>query len=457
LDPENHYEAVNVDVQQGNPHSLMWWMRRLITLRKRWRAFGLGTMEFIQPENRKILACIRRYQDETILVVANLSRFVQPVELDLSAYQSRVPVELFGLTEFPVITDKPYFLTLGPHAFYWFSLEARTAAQVQAVGAPVGAGARPLFNVGADWEEIFGDYHQLQFERALQTWLVSRRWFAGKARTIKGVHVRELIPVPLGDTAKAFFAFLQVEYTQNEPDTYVLPMACAFGEQMDAICRDWAPLVIARVSIKTPQADGVLYDAISNKEFCRALLEVIASRRGLQGIHGTVTSMHTSFLRQLRIAGSLNLEPSVGKAEQSNSSVVFGDKLVLKLFRRLDEGENPEFEISRLLTSQRFAFSPPLAGALEYQSDREEPMTVAVLSSFLPKCKDAWEFTLDTLSRFYERVESLPNENRLAKVPSGPLEKLAAGGPPPEAVEMVGSTSKARRCSVSARPPCTWL
>ena len=440
LDPENHYEAVNVDVQHRNPHSLLWWTRRLITLRKRWRAFGLGTLEFLQPENRKILACIRRWQDETILVVANLSRFVQPVELDLAAFQSRVPVELFGLTEFPVITDKPYFLTLGPHAFYWFSLEVKAAAQVQVVGTPVGPEARPLFTVDAAWEEIFGDYHQMQFERALQSWLVSRRWFAGKARTIKGVHVRELVPIPLAGSATACLAFLQIEFTQNEPDLYVLPLVCAFGEQMDSVCRDWAPLVIARISVKNPQADGVLYDAIANKEFCRVLLDIIASRRSLQGSHGTVTSMHTSFFRQLRIAGALNLEPAVSKSEQSNSSVIFGDKLVLKLFRRLDQGENPELEISRLLTAHRFPYAPPLAGALEYHgTNDEEPMTIGILSSFLPKCRDAWEFTLDTLGRFFERVESLPPEERLAKVPSVPLDKLANGDPPPDAVQMVGA------------------
>ena len=441
LDPENHYEAVNVDVQQRNPHSLLWWMKRLITLRKRWRAFGLGTMEFLHPENRKILVCIRRYQDETILVVANLSRFVQPVELDLSAFQNRVPVELFGRTEFPQITDKPYFLTLGPHAFYWFSLEAKAGAQVQASGAPVGAGARPLFNVTNDWEEIFGDRHQLQLERALQPWLLSRRWFGGKAQTIKGVHVRELIPVPLeSSTDKAFFAFVQVEYNQNEPDLYLLPLACAFGEQMDTICRDWAPLVIARINVKDPPADGVLYDAIANKDFCRALLEAIASRRILPGGNGELASMHTAVLRQLRIAGSLKLEPSIGKAEQSNSSVLFGDKLILKLIRRLDYGENPEAEIGKYLTTHRFPFSPPLAGALEYrQPGREEPVTVATLGSFLPKCKDAWEYTLDTLGRFYERVESLPPEERTAQVPNMPFEKLAAGELPKNAVEFIGA------------------
>src|SRR5271170_7002449 len=153
LDPENHYEAVNVDVQERNTHSLLWWMRRLITLYKSRNAFGRGTIEFLQPENRKIFACIRRYENEIILVVANLSRFVQPVELDLSAFQSLVPVELFGRAEFPQITDKPYPLTLGPHSFYWFALE--TKAPPETKGVPVSAEARAILSVEEDWEEIF--------------------------------------------------------------------------------------------------------------------------------------------------------------------------------------------------------------------------------------------------------------------------------------------------------------
>jgi maltose alpha-D-glucosyltransferase/alpha-amylase len=442
LDPENHYEAVNVDVQQRNPHSLLWWMKRLITLRKRWRAFGRGTMEFLQPENRKILACIRRWQDETILVVANLSRFVQPIELDLAAFQGRVPVELFGLTEFPPITDKPYFLTLGPHAFYWFSLEAKTGAQVQTAGASVDATASPLLTVTNDWEEILSDSYQIQFERALKSWLPTRRWFVGKERTIKNIRIRELIPVQLcvPVPSHAFFAFVQVEYTQTDPDYYTIPFACAFGEQMDAICREYAPLVIARVNVKDPAADGVLYDAIANKEFCRILLETIAGRRGLPGNHGELMSTHTAVLRQLRMTGALNLEPSLVKTEQSNSSIIFGDKLILKLFRRMDSGENPELEINRYLTARRFPYSPPLAGAMEYRYERQQdPVNVAVLNTFLPKCKDAWEFTLDTLGRFYERVQSLPQEQRVAKVPALPLAKLAAAGPPPDAVDYIGA------------------
>src|SRR5436305_4608660 len=119
IDPQYHYEQVNVESQQNSPYSLLWWMKRLISTRKRYKAFGRGTMEFLHPENRKILAFVRRYEEETILVVANLSRLVQCFELDLPAYRGMVPVELSGGTHFPEIGERPYFLNLGPFAFYW--------------------------------------------------------------------------------------------------------------------------------------------------------------------------------------------------------------------------------------------------------------------------------------------------------------------------------------------------
>src|SRR5215467_3011441 len=122
IDPDAHYEAFNVEAQQNNAHSMLWWMKRLIAMRKRYKAFGRGTLEFLFPDNHRVLAFIRRYQEEVILVIANLSRFVQYARLDLSAFKGTSPVELFGRAEFPPIGDSPYFMTLGPHSFYWFSL-----------------------------------------------------------------------------------------------------------------------------------------------------------------------------------------------------------------------------------------------------------------------------------------------------------------------------------------------
>src|SRR5205823_13925877 len=123
IDPEYHFEAINVEAQLANPNSLLWWMRRLIALRKRYRAFGRGSLEFLYPENRKVVVFLRRFEDERILVVANLSRHAQYVELDLREFAGMTPVELFGGNEFPRVGELPYLLTLGPHAFYWFAIE----------------------------------------------------------------------------------------------------------------------------------------------------------------------------------------------------------------------------------------------------------------------------------------------------------------------------------------------
>jgi maltose alpha-D-glucosyltransferase/alpha-amylase len=423
LDPENHYEAVNVEVQERNNYSLLWWMRRIIALYKRQNAFGRGTIEFLHPENRKIFTCIRRYENEIILVVANLSRFVQPVELDLSAFQSLVPVELFGRAEFPPVTDKPYPLTLGPHAFYWFALETKIPPETK--GVPVSAGARTILNVEEDWEEIFDDRHHIQLERALQSWLPSRRWFGGKAKTIKYVRVQETIRVSLG-AEKAFFAFLQVEYVQAEPDIYVLPLACAVGEPAEIISRDSAPFVIARLNFNQTNQSGALYDAVASKEFCRALLELISKQQNLDGKSGALEATHTPEFEKILADSGGALEPSPSKAEQSNSSVIFGENLILKFFRRLDFGTNPDLEILKFLTAQKFPSAPQLAGALEYRAGREEINTVAILTTFVPKAKDAWEYTLDSLGKFYERVQTLPPEKRAPQMPVANLAKLAA-------------------------------
>jgi maltose alpha-D-glucosyltransferase/alpha-amylase len=442
LDPENHYEAVNVEVQERNNYSLLWWMKRVIALYKRQNAFGRGTIEFLHPENRKIFACIRRFENEIILVVANLSRFVQPVELDLSAFKSLVPVELFGRAEFPVITEKPYPLTLGPHAFYWFALKTKNPPETK--GAPVSADARAILNVEEDWEDIFDERHHIQLERALQAWLPSRRWFGGKAKIIKYVRVQETIRVPIG-AEKALFAFLQVEYVQAEPDIYVLPLACVGGEPAEIIARDSAPFVIARLNFNQTNQTGVIYDAVASKDFCRALLELFSAQKNLDGKSGQLEATHTSEFERILADSSGALEPSVVKAEQSNSSIIFGDRLILKFFRRLDYGTNPDLEILNSLTAQNFFYAPQFAGALEYRADRDEPRTLAILTSFIPKAKDAWEYSLDALGKFYERVQTLPPEKRAPQIPVASITILAATELTEQARELIDTYIESAR------------
>src|SRR5213596_636822 len=130
IDPEYHYEAINVENQQKNLSSLLWWTRRVIAMRKNFRAFSRGSLEFLFPENNKVLAFLRRHEEETILVVVNLSRFAQAAELDLSRFSGCGLMEMFSQNYFPPIGKSPYVITLGPHSHYWFVLRSETAASV---------------------------------------------------------------------------------------------------------------------------------------------------------------------------------------------------------------------------------------------------------------------------------------------------------------------------------------
>jgi maltose alpha-D-glucosyltransferase/alpha-amylase len=439
LDPENHYEAVNVETQERNPHSLLWWVRRLITLYKRWQTFGRGTIEFLHPENRKVFACLRRFQDESILVVANFSRFIQPVELDLSAFAGRSPEELFGRTEFPPIANAPYFLSLGPHAFYWFSLAPRAPARVELVGAATSVEDRPLLPVAEAWEEILTAPRSAAFMEALLAWLPSRRWFAGRNKVVKELRISDTVSLPT-ESGTGVLTLLEIEYTEGEPESYLVPLACSFGEEKRRLATSSAALILARVAVAHSSCEGVVHDALASPPFCRALLSLIARRRRLGGTHGSLQGLPAPALRRLTAAEPIALEPSPARSEQSHSSVIYGGQVMLKLFRRLEPGIHPELELTRFLSARKFALAPELFGSLEYLSNQADPTTLAILTSFSPQATSLWDHTRDALSRFFERIQALPAETSAPP----PLKALPLSSPAAEeardtAVETLGT------------------
>ncbi|GIV96082.1 MAG: trehalose synthase [Herpetosiphonaceae bacterium] len=429
VDPEYHYEAVNVASQQSNPHSLLWWMKRLIALRKRYKAFGRGTIEFLHPDNRKVLAFIRRYDDQHILVVANLSRFVQACELDLSAFHGMLPVEMFGRIEFPAISDRPYFLTLGPHAFYWFLLEPQRVEQIE-VSTP--QTAVPVLATNGTWDTLIQGKRRVALEDVLPRYLQGRRWFGGKARRIKSTEIRESIPIPF-DGGLAYVTFVHVEYSEGSPETYLLPLACASGEQAEQIWGRTPQSVVARM--RGNNGEALLYDALWNPDFSSVLLQAISRRRQFEGEQGLIISAQTRAFRQLRGSTQEPIEPTLGKAEQSNTSVIFGDRLIMKVFRRLDEGLNPDLEIGRFLTEgRRFAHTAPVAGSLEYQRKKGAPISLAILHGYVPNQGDAWQYTLDTLRIYFDRILAYTTET----VPIEPLLDLFDSEIPQQAFELIG-------------------
>lgn len=415
MDPEYRYEAINVETQQRNPHSMLWWMRRIIGLRKQHKAFSRGTMEVLHPENRKVLAFIRHYEEETILVVANLSRFVQFVELDLGEYQGMTPVELFGRTDFPRIGDLRYFVTLGPHNFFWFHLEP----QQSRIEVRTEEQELETIRVEGTWESILGVESRAEIEARLPLFLVNCRWFRGKARKIKRAVIRQIIPVH-SDQIRSVLALTEVDYTDADPEHYVIPMTFSTGERAETIINHHRSMALARLIVRDrhrEEHEGVLHDATGERSFALTLLDAIRRHRQFRGADGTLRFRPGRGLRRILANEDAHFEPAPMKGEQSNSSIIYGDQLILKIFRKLEKGVNPDLEIGRFLTEKKkFPHVPPVLGSIEYEQGKGEPFSVGILQGFVVNEGDAWSYTLDVLGHFFEHL--LAKHEWFERVPS---------------------------------------
>ncbi len=433
IDPEYHYEAVNVEGQQNNPHSLLWWMKRIVEQRKRHKAFGRGSLEFLAPSNRRVLAFVRQFEGESILVVVNLSRFPQHAELDLSRFQGLTPIEMFGRAPFPTIGDNPYVVTLGAYSFYWFFLESRVRSKVS-IETDTSGSEKQLIHVGA-WTELAEARAPSAVLNLLPQFLQTRRWFLGKDRTILKFEVEDVIAIP--GTA-ATLALVRVEYAEGDPDIYLMPGSIALGEAADKLMAEAPDLVFARIQDDEGQT-GVLYSAVWDRQFGEALLGAITRRRRIRGRSGELIGSHTRAFRGIWGTDRPSLKSSVLRADQRNTSIAFGDRFVLKLFRRVEPGMNPEVEISTFLADNGYRNTPQVGGSLEYRSAAGESMSVGILHAFVPNQGSAWHYTLDSLGRFFE--SALTHTERLPPIPL-----LSLPDTIPEAVsELLGEYAEAAR------------
>ncbi len=415
IDPEYHYEAINVETQQNNPHSLLWWMKRIIALRNQWKALGRGNLEFLYPENRRILAFVRSYEDEQVLVVANLSRFAQCTTLDLSKYKALVPQELFGKTHFPEITDQPYFLSLAPHAFYWFALQSKEASLET---LRIRRGEPPAIPVPS-WGEVFTEETNEKLNELMPAFLRARRWFRSQDRIIRTTEIRERLSFPKSSSS---VLLIRVEYGSGDPETYTLPLSVVVGESPGD-----NRFVLAR--LEGPDGSGAqVSSALRDREFCDELLGAILRRRRFPASHGEVIATRTRALRRLLADDRTSLEPSLSKADQENTTVFFGDRFALKFLRRVEPGPYPEQEIGVMLTQKEFPHVAPLAGWLEYRPADEEPYVLAVLHGFIRDAAEAWQYTIDHLGLFFEHA--------LARWPAGPPD---GDLPADAATELIGT------------------
>ncbi|WP_207423695.1 maltose alpha-D-glucosyltransferase [Desertivirga brevis] len=395
LDPAYHYESVNVDIQRGNTNSLLWWTKRMINIRKQYKAFSRGDLKFIATENSKILAFTRTYQEETILVVVNLSRYAQPAEIDLKEFKGYVPVEILSKNKFPSVKDdKPYFFTLGPFDCHWFQLEKVHAEVTERKDLPI--------IELSSWEAI-SDEHTL---RVLETeifpeYLLKVRWFGGKARGIESVRIVNKADVPL-TPYPALILILEVNYQHGLPDTYQVPVSFA-PDQLATELSTTAPQAII-CQIKTEGHMGALFDSAFSEDFQKALFIYMRDQSYIKLPSGELRFSGSELLAAYPEENT-KIKSKVLSAEQSNSSITFDNKFFLKLYRKVDTAINPDLEINKFLAESNFANIPQLAGSVEWKMGNST-MVLGMMQEMVENSGDAWATTIDRLTAFYEEILS---------------------------------------------------
>ena len=393
VEPEFHYEAVNVAAQQGNPASLLWSMKQLIGMRKRHRVLSRGKLRFLTTNNPKVLVFLREDERERIVVVANLSRNAQYTELDLAEYRGSFPREIFGQSRFPEITERPYPLTLGGHQVYWFSLEAN---QVTRISERLGA-----VSLFGSWQSFVDEPARSALAINLSQYARQQRWYRSKAVPLKSAEIEDVFFLGEARSSDHCLVVLGVELEDGTRESYVMPLRFVLtdGATPDVSSSHVADVEI-QVSPDTQPMRGLLLDASGSRPFAEALLRLLVERQSLAGEHGTLSG--EPFL-PLATEGA-SLEPRFLTLEQSNSTILYGSSLLLKLLRKLEPGPNVELEIGRFLTkaSPRPRVPEPV-GMLQLRSG-SGTTTVAVVSEYIENRGSAWSVALESLFTFFERV-----------------------------------------------------
>ena len=394
LDPEYHYEAVNVEIQSSNTSSLLWWIKRLLNKRKQYKSLSRGNMKFISSENPKILAFTRTYEEETMLIVVNLSRYTQPVELDLAQFGGYYPVEVFSKNKFPAIKpDSPYFITLGGHDCQWFIME-----QSQALLAE--KHLLPQMDLKT-WDQLLQKDIIARLEsRIFPAYMMQLRWFGGKGRVIEGMEIIHHSSIDLPEYSAVIF-LIQVTYQSGLPDIYQLPVSFAgqhFAHRLQEAC---PKSVIARMTIAG--TEGVLYDALYGTPLQETLLNLMAENRVIKLQNSSLSfSGNPNVLTQIR--EKENVKPKVLSGEQSNTSIIYGNKFFLKIFRKVDRSINPDLEITRFLTENTsFKNIPAFMGSIEWKFERDS-LVIGMMQEMVESSGDAWVNMLDRLNKFNETI-----------------------------------------------------
>ena len=398
MDPVYGYEAVNVEAQSRSLASLLSWTKRLIAVRKSSKVFSRGSLSFIRPTNRSVLVYVRQYEDEVLVCVANLSRSAQAAEIDMSPWRGRRPLELLGRTSFPVIGESSYLVTLAPYGFFWLQLceLSETAAAV-----PIAPEFETLV-VTSGWKSLMQGRSRTVLERdVLPAFLASRRWFSERGNKSIATRIAGSVPLP---SSEAELGMALVEAGgRARAATYLLPLVIRWTR----LERErHSPVALA--AVRRGAREGTLLDAAADASFIGFILDQLRRPQVLEWEGRRIEFRSTGEIAD-DVAAALE-EIRAVDAEQSNTTALVGNRYVVKLFRRIEPGINPEIELGRYLTETvHFPNTPALLGTAELEENGSRA-AVAVVHRFVENQGDAWAVTNAYLDRFVEEQRLLTAE-----------------------------------------------
>ena len=424
IDPEYHYEAINVETQQQNTSSLLWWMKRIISMRKRYRAFSRGSIEFVQSSNMHVLSFLRRLagedgNEEVMLVVVNLSHHPQLADLQLREFAGWSVREVFGQNEFPHVRDEEYNITIGGYDYFWFELvpSKEMIADERIASLTVSA---------TEWKRFGKSVRNDLAERVLPAYIASCRWFRSKSRKLRKATIVDAEPV--GDS---WLAMLRIEYADQEAELYQVPLLLLTGSDAEERANESPHAVITQATVSGEA--GMLFDGVFDPSFRAELLDVVLRKRRKRGSSGSLSGITGT--RSRRPTDGEGQNSRVFGVEQSNTSLLYESGYFMKLYRKIEEGENPDVELIRALSrTSAFPLVPRYHGHLRYESG-EMSGAAALLVNHIPNEGDAWSFSLGAVERYYENVlnagfeatRNVPSPDRLVEFDSATLDEEFVG------------------------------
>ena len=392
IDPEYHHGWLNVENQEKVASSLLWWMRRAIAIRRKTRAFGEGSLHFLYPKNSKVLAFIREIEGESILVVINLSRHSQHVNIDLTDYMECTIKDLFSQNEFGLVSHRENSFTLNGYGYFWLALE-KEQERARLKGEKL-----PSIEALGDWTNILKGKESEKFlNRILPLYLKNCRWFRSKSNAIKQIEIRDLIPLN-----SSYLVIIEVTFIDKNREYYLLPLTFKSIENSKDLINKYPQAIICKLNVNN--LEGIVMDAIYEENLRGSLLKFFLRNKKMKTMGGSIiASLKIKVQKALNEKGYITSR--VMGVDQTNSSITYGDLAFLKLYRKIEPGTSLEYEMVNYLSSKKkFAHIPPYAGVLQWNNTENETHTLALIQEYVTNEGDFWSYLLDSVKDYYEKI-----------------------------------------------------